>query len=322
MVRTSVIVPCYNAEATAEHAIRSILRQTDPDLEIIAVDDGSTDETAAVLASMSDPRLRVIQHGSNRGISAARNSGLAAAQGAYLAFLDSDDAWEPDFLRRAHEARGDAQAIVCGRVVELPDGTSRTAHSTLVGTFTGEQAALGMMTGSVTPFPWDKVILRSAFDGVTYPVDIHRFEDQVVGIVVMSRIDKVVSIPEPLVRYRVGGGSLTWGRVPEVAEAERALGFLESELGAWLDTAARHRALQTCRTLFLMLTAQSAMRSSDAVAAAAVLAACRSRITMTMIWATLRRNTFYGAGAALLKCAPGTYRRLFTAYVRRQYALT
>lgn len=321
MVRTSVIVPCYNAAATAEHAIRSILRQTDPDLEIIAVDDGSTDQTSAVLASFDDPRLHVVLHGSNRGISAARNSGLAVARGEYLAFLDSDDAWEPEFLHRAHEARGDAQAVVCGRVVELPDGTSRTAHSAQVGTLTGEQAALGMMTGSVTPFPWDKVILRSAFDGIAYPVDIHRFEDQVVGIVAMSRIEKVVSIPDPLVRYRIGGGSLTWGRVPEVIEAERALGYLESELGDWLDAAPRRRALQACRTLFLMLTAQSAMRSSDAAGAAAVLGACRSRITMTMIGATLLRSPFYGAGAALLKCAPSIYRRLFTAYVRRRYAL-
>ena len=172
MTRTSVILPMFNAASTAERAIRSILAQTDPDLELIAVDDGSTDGTASILKAVHDARLRVFSHAGNRGISAARNTGLGAALGEFVAFLDSDDAWEPDFLLRMHAARGDADAVICGRTVVLPDGTEREAHSARLGSMTGDVAASRMMTGEVTPFPWDKVIRRSAFDGVRYPEDV------------------------------------------------------------------------------------------------------------------------------------------------------
>ncbi|MFC4140311.1 MULTISPECIES: glycosyltransferase family 2 protein [unclassified Microbacterium] len=321
MTRTSVIVPCYNAESTAARAIGSVLAQTDPDLEIIAVDDGSSDGTSAVLEGLSDPRLRVVAHEQNRGISEARNTGLRAASGDFIAFLDADDEWEPHFLARMHEVRGDAGGAICGRTVLLPDGTERTAHSRRLGVLSGSEAATDMMTGAVTPFPWDKIIIRAAFAGVAYPADIHRFEDQAVGMVVLSRVEQVVSVPDALVRYHVAAGSLTWGRVPDVAEAEKALAFAETELGDWLDRADRRSAFDTCRTLFLMLTAQSAMRSTDSAARAAVLRECRVRITAGMLAASLRRSPVVGAGALLLKLAPGVYRRLFTVYVRRQYAL-
>lgn len=321
MTRTSVIVPCYNAEATVARAVGSVLGQSDQDLELIVVDDRSSDATGTVLRSIADPRLRVIAHAENRGVSAARNTGLAAATGEFIAFLDADDEWEPDFLARMHAARGDAEAVLCGRTVVLPDGTERVAYSRRQGLLSGDECAEGMMTGAVTPFPWDKVIARSAFTGLSYPEDIHRFEDQAVGMIVLARVSRVVSLPDALVRYHVGGGSLTWGRVPEVGEAERALAFVEGELGDWLDRPRRRAAFDACRTMFLLLTAQSAMRSADRSAGAAVLHACRGRITAGMIVSSLRRNPVIGAGALLLKAAPWLYRLLFTVYVRRQYAL-
>lgn len=101
--RFSVIVPAFNAASTLGAAIRSILSQTQADLEVIVVDDGSTDATGAIVERITDPRVRLIAQ-SNNGPSAARNAGIKAARGAYLSFLDSDDLWLPRYLECAAAA--------------------------------------------------------------------------------------------------------------------------------------------------------------------------------------------------------------------------
>jgi glycosyltransferase involved in cell wall biosynthesis len=318
--RTSVIIPCYNAAATVKRAIGSVLAQSDADLEVIAIDDGSTDTTLMLLHSFTDQRLRVVAHDVNRGISAARNTGLSAATGEFIAFLDSDDTWEVEFLARLHDARGEADGAICGRTILLPDGNQRTAHSDLRGSLTGEETAIAMMTGRVTPFPWDKVLRRSAFEGLAYPIDVHRFEDQVVGVIAVSRTARIISIPDPLIRYHVSPSSLTWGRIPELAEAEKALAFLERGLHGWLSTRTRRDAFNTCTTMFLMLTAQSAMRVEGTTAKEAIMA-CRRRISPRLIASTLRGRPVLAGGAILLKASPRIYRGLLATYLKRQYAM-
>lgn len=96
--RVSVIIPVYNREASIGRAIRSAIEQTYPNLEILVVDDGSTDTTPDVLRSFG-AQIRVLTQ-PRRGAYAARNAGLREASGEYIAFLDSDDAWFPDRLAR------------------------------------------------------------------------------------------------------------------------------------------------------------------------------------------------------------------------------
>ena len=98
--RCAVVIPTYNRAHSVGDAIASVLRQTMADLECIVVDDGSTDATPALLASIADPRLRVIV-GRHAGVAAARNLGVSHAQAPLVAFLDSDDLWRPDKL--AHD---------------------------------------------------------------------------------------------------------------------------------------------------------------------------------------------------------------------------
>ena len=90
----SVVLPTFNRGWTVNHAIDSVLVQDDPALELIVVDDGSTDDTPHRLAAY-ESRIRVIRQ-ANQGVSAARNAGIRAASGDLIAFLDSDDAWLPD----------------------------------------------------------------------------------------------------------------------------------------------------------------------------------------------------------------------------------
>jgi glycosyltransferase involved in cell wall biosynthesis len=96
--RVSVIIPTYNRSWCLSEAIDSVLSQTYHNTELIVVDDGSTDETPALLARYGN-RLRCLRQ-TNRGVSAARNHGIQAADGVLIAFLDSDDTWQPDKLAR------------------------------------------------------------------------------------------------------------------------------------------------------------------------------------------------------------------------------
>lgn len=93
----SVIVPAYNQGPYLAEAVQSALGQTYPELEVIVVDDGSTDDTPNVAHAFSDPRVRYLRQ-ENRGLSAARNTGIEASRGPYLTFLDSDDVFLPEKL--------------------------------------------------------------------------------------------------------------------------------------------------------------------------------------------------------------------------------
>lgn len=96
--RVSVVIPAYNRAGTLGRAIDSVRGQEVADWELIVVDDGSGDGTATVAEAYGDARIRLVRHPANRGAAAARNTGIAAARGRYVAFLDSDDEWCPGKL--------------------------------------------------------------------------------------------------------------------------------------------------------------------------------------------------------------------------------
>src|SRR5262245_10224002 len=100
MVEVSVVIPTYNRARTLGRAVQSVLRQAGIDLELVVVDDGSTEPPGDNLAEVmaNDRRVRCIRHTENRGAQAARNSGIREARGGWIAFLDSDDYWLPGSL--------------------------------------------------------------------------------------------------------------------------------------------------------------------------------------------------------------------------------
>lgn len=109
-------MPCFNAEQHLPRSFKSVLDQTYPYLELIAVNDGSRDGTLAWLKAQTDLRVRVISQ-PNRGVSAARNAGLKEAKGSFIAFLDADDTWALNFLERmvgAFEADRSIGLAYCG----------------------------------------------------------------------------------------------------------------------------------------------------------------------------------------------------------------
>lgn len=93
----SIVIPLYNKEQYVARAIRSVLGQSNQSFELIIVDDGSTDKSVEVVKRFSDSRIKLIQQ-AHAGVSAARNRGIAHAPYDYIAFLDADDQWKPEFL--------------------------------------------------------------------------------------------------------------------------------------------------------------------------------------------------------------------------------
>ena len=114
MVKVSVIIPVYNAEKYLRQCLDSVLGQTLKEIELICVDDGSTDRSMEILLEYAskDKRIRVITQ-KNGGPGKARNTALPYATGKYISFLDADDWFEQDFLEKMFDRSDEVQADIC-----------------------------------------------------------------------------------------------------------------------------------------------------------------------------------------------------------------
>lgn len=125
----SVVTPLYNKAASIGRAVESVLAQTFAEFEMIIVDDGSTDDSAARVEAIDDPRITLVRQ-TNQGAAAARNHGVALARAAYVAFLDADDAWMPEFLstiRKLIATFPGAGAYATGYFIKNTDAAMRPA---------------------------------------------------------------------------------------------------------------------------------------------------------------------------------------------------
>ena len=155
----SVIVPVYNSRDTLARCVKSLQAQTLADLEIILVDDGSSDGSGMLCNGFSreDARIRVI-HKANGGVSSARNAGIEAAKGRYLMFMDSDDYAEPEMAEAMLSGIGEDDIAICGfhhhyqgrDVVRIPDVPGQS----------GEENFLALYGQGFLNMPWNKLYKR------------------------------------------------------------------------------------------------------------------------------------------------------------------
>lgn len=188
MPRLSVVVPLHNVEAFAENTLRSLANNAAPDVEFLLVDDCSTDSTAWLVDRWAEklPGARVIRHEKNMGIAQARNSGIDAAEGEFLTFLDGDDWYGPGHLAelvRAMEelgcdfARTDhVQATGTERVVRRPPAAARG----IVMDPRDGIAPADMETMVDYPFVWAGIYRRHLFDdgGMRFATELRTAEDR------------------------------------------------------------------------------------------------------------------------------------------------
>jgi len=127
MALVTVVIPLYNKEEQIGRAIRSVREQTFADWRMVVVDDGSTDAGPAIVEQIEDERIEMVRQ-ANAGPGAARNAGAKLAESKYVAFLDADDEWYPQFLERTLEAIEEHDvAMVSATMVELPRGNDTLA---------------------------------------------------------------------------------------------------------------------------------------------------------------------------------------------------
>ena len=134
----SVIIPAFNYAHFLPQAVASVLGQTHPALELLIVDDGSTDDTRAVVSAITDPRVRYIWQ-ENAGLSASRNTGIREARHPFVAFLDADDMWKPEFL-----------ATVLARFAELSEDFACVATGTIRMDAAGQPSATSRYSSAHT----------------------------------------------------------------------------------------------------------------------------------------------------------------------------
>ena len=324
--RTSVIMPVYNTAATVVNSIESVLNQTDPDLELLVVIDGSPDDAAEVVARYlvehPDPRVRVLGGEENHGVSHARNQGLAQARGQWIAFLDSDDRYRPDFLEVMHQEATDhdSDMVVCGHALVGADGTFQTRTGLPHGVFTGTQAAVLLMEDRLTPFIWNKLFRASLFDQVQFASGVHRGEDALIVLRTTRAANRVSTTDKVLYDYSVDAGGLTWGRVAPVEESDRLMELMAEAAGPLLDSKPGARAYAVAWTITYVNNAQQALVSGDS-SSRHVVDVCRRRITWRHVTAAVATQPVYGVAAGLLKTLPGLYRSLYRRHVARTYGL-
>jgi glycosyltransferase involved in cell wall biosynthesis len=199
----SVVIPTYNYERFIGDAIRSVLEQTYPPSEIIVVDDGSTDETAAVVGAFGD-EVRYIRQ-NNAGVSAARNRGVAESTSELISFLDSDDTWEPTNLEKQiarFESDEEIGMVHCA-MREFDVATGETTRFHMEGGEGGVADNLLLWEGPLIVGPGSGVtVSRKAFDHVGgFDTRMKVGEDWDFCYRV-ARVFKIAFVAEPLVNYR------------------------------------------------------------------------------------------------------------------------
>jgi glycosyltransferase involved in cell wall biosynthesis len=134
----SVVIPCFNGDRFIGEAIESVLAQSHSDIDLIVVDDGSTDTSRSVVEGFfDDGRVRLIRHSENRGIAVARNTGIAESTSDYVAFLDQDDTWLPDKLEKqfavlAADNDNGIGIVYTDRSITFLDGSIKKSTDSLI----------------------------------------------------------------------------------------------------------------------------------------------------------------------------------------------
>lgn len=175
----SVVLPTYNRADLLARSLRSVLEQSWRDLEVIVVDDGSTDHTAEVVRSCGDPRVRYVERRENAGAAVARNTGIEAAAGRFIAFQDSDDVWHPEALEKRMQAFADAPAdtgvVYCG-FWRTQDGRKRYIPARHIEPRDGE--VLGSLLRGNFVSTQTAVVRRACFERVgPFDADLPPLED-------------------------------------------------------------------------------------------------------------------------------------------------
>jgi glycosyltransferase involved in cell wall biosynthesis len=297
-VLLSVVIPTFNRRELVKEAVESALGCCADDVEVIVVDDGSTDGTAQVLTAYAD-RI-VVVHQANAGRSAARNAGVHAARGRYVCFLDSDDVWEPWHVAQFRHALGAQPPEVLAAPAVLWDparGWTRPTDDAL--TFSVEGLQDSALVGTVLP-------LQGLFVSRDLFVRVGGFDEALQGsedYVLLARLTRrasVVRLPRASVRIRVHPGrsmsDVDWDVTWRYEAADRLVQTLGQEL--------TRRELALVRASSARYAAARLYEAGRMRAARAALREARGHLPSAEAWRATGRlwlQTWLGPVAGILR---------------------
>jgi glycosyltransferase involved in cell wall biosynthesis len=224
----TVLIRVYNGERYLGEAIESVLRQHFSDLELLVIEDGSTDSTAVILEGYTgDRRLRIIRQ-PNRGLSYSARRGVEEARGAYIAILDADDRSHPDRMeKQVAFLSGHPDHVLVGSALQIIDEAGRP---TGYRRYPLEDAAIRKATMLYNPFGHSSICFRRA-DALAcgnYTTEFQGAEDFDFNVRLRTR-GKGANLPEALTDYRIHGGSFKAERLRrQLADTIRLRGLIQS----------------------------------------------------------------------------------------------
>lgn len=211
--QVSVVIPVYNGEQTIKRALDSVFAQTFPGLEVIVVDDASTDGTAGVVAQYNDDRLTIVRSTENLGAGAARNKGIAQARGRWVAFLDADDAWKPEKLARQVELlqRSSKPVGACATGYDIEKNGRRFA---VVLNLMPHRFRYDILFGCTISPGSTLMVERSVFDVVgTFDEKFRRLEDWD-WLLRFSEHYEMEFVPNPMADIYI-----SWNKSPDITKS-------------------------------------------------------------------------------------------------------
>ena len=233
----SVVVPTHNRARLLPLTLHTVLRQQEVALEVIVIDDGSSEDIGRTVRELDDPRVRVLRHDTPQGVSVARNHGVAKAQGRWIAFLDDDDLWAPDKLtRQLHAAsQEDAGWVYAGAVnvtedLRLLGGAPPAEPDEVIATLPRANLVPGGCSGVIVrrdvlpPDPFDPSL------GTCADWDLW---------IRLSRLARPAGVAHPLVGYRVHGHNMSLDTGRTISE----LAAIEARYGGPVDRGRFYRHL-------------------------------------------------------------------------------
>ena len=213
----SIIIPVFNVRPYLVEALDSVIHQSYSNLEIIIIDDGSTDGSGSVCDeyAQKDKRIHLI-HQENKGLSNARNVGLDIMTGDVVAFLDSDDAYHFDYVETMLSAMTKEQAdiVSCRYTEHCTTEDMNLGNQKYIkphykpGIYKKISALIALADDIIDHHIWDKLYKKSVWKEYRFP-DGHVYEDSDAIFCLVNNVDKICAIDEPLYMYRVRPGSIT-----------------------------------------------------------------------------------------------------------------
>ena len=229
----SIIIPIYNAERTLRRCLDSLASQTDPAFEAILVDDCSTDHSRDICREYAarDTRFRLICMETNSGASSARNAGLEHAAGEFVAFVDSDDFVEPDYLQELRTAFRDADAVFFGCSRISAEGTFLGKRLPQIPAETNYYETLAQLhRQDLFGYTWVKAFRRDAIGQNRFCRELDLLEDEVFACQILAEPRRLKVLDKPIYNYVIGSAGSLMGRThPDYCRK------LDAAYGAWKE---------------------------------------------------------------------------------------